>query len=283
MNKVIFCVLIGVIATGMSLAQSSAQASGSASQSGTVSIDQLGAKGQAGSTGGASGKASAGSMAGGEQVQAGSIIYAELDKSVDAKKAKVGDPVVAKVQQAVLSRGKVVAPKGSRILGHVTEVKARTKEQPQSQLGLAFDHIVLKDGTQIPVSMSIQAIGSGASAADLTQDTGASMGGPMSANPGMPGRSNTPGPIGGAAGTIDDVTRSPGSAAGTVADTAGSTTARAGASTAGHVSASSHGVIGMPDLTLSAAANTSTQGSVISSDKKNVKLDGGSELVLRVQ
>jgi len=283
MKKPIFCALIAVIAAGMSLAQTSAQASGSASQSGTVSIDQLGAKGQSRATADASGKAAGANAAAGGQVQAGSIIYAELDKSVDAKKAKVGDQVVAKVQQAVLSRGKVVAPKGSRIIGHVTEVKARTKEQAQSQLGLVFDHIVLKDGTQIPVSMTIQAIGAGRTAADLSQDNGALMGSPMSSNPGMPGRSNNPGAIGGAAGTIDDVTRGAANTAGTVADTAGATTARAGASTSAHVSASSHGVIGMPDLTLSGAANSSTQASVISSDKKNVKLDSGSELVLRVQ
>jgi hypothetical protein len=37
----------------------------------------------------------------------------------------------------------------------------------------------------------------------------------------------------------------------------------------------------MPDLSLSAAAKDSAQ--VITSDKKNVKLDSGSELVLRVQ
>jgi hypothetical protein len=282
MNKVIFCVLIGVIATGMSLAQSSAQASGSASQGGTVSVDQLGAQTQSGAAANASGKA-AGNTAGGDQVQAGSIIYAELDKSVDAKKAKVGDQVVAKVQQAVLSRGKVVAAKGSRIMGHVTQVKARTKDQPESELGLAFDHIVLKDGSQIPVSMTIQAIGSGRTTADLTQDTGPSMAGPMS-NPGAPGRpGNNTGVIGGAAGTVDDVTRSAGNTAGTVAETAGATTGQVGASTSTHVSASSHGVIGMPDLTLSAGANSSTQASVISSDKKNVKLDSGSELVLRVQ
>jgi hypothetical protein len=279
MKKILFGAVVCAITVGMSVAQNSAPASGSASQSGTVSVDQLGARQQSGTA--ANANAAAGASNTGGQVQAGSIIYAELDKSVDAKKAKVGDQVVAKVQQAVLSRGKVVAPKGSRIVGHVTQVKARTKDQAESALGLSFDQIVLKDGSKIPVSIGIQAISSGRTVSDLSQDAGASTAGPMSGNPGMPGHSN-PGAIGGAAGDVNDVTRGAGSAAGTVADTAGATTGQVGAGTSTHVSASSHGVIGIPDLSLSAGASDST-GAVITSSKRNVKLESGSELVLRVR
>jgi type IV secretory pathway VirB10-like protein len=37
----------------------------------------------------------------------------------------------------------VVIPKGSRLVGHVTEVKARSKDQATSVVGIAFDRAVL--------------------------------------------------------------------------------------------------------------------------------------------
>src|SRR5581483_1063326 len=89
-------------------------------------------------------------------VQSGSIIYAELSKSVDAKKAKSGDEIQAKAIQAVLSQGKVVIPKGSKIIGYVTQATPRTGDQQPSQLGILFDHAVLKDNTQVPLSISVQ-------------------------------------------------------------------------------------------------------------------------------
>ena len=45
---------------------------------------------------------------------------ATLNKSVDARHAKVGDQVTAKTTGAVKSDGKVVIPKGSTLVGHVT-------------------------------------------------------------------------------------------------------------------------------------------------------------------
>lgn len=47
------------------------------------------------------------------------------------------------------------------------------------------------------------------------------------------------------------------------------------------INANSHGVIGIPNLTLSPQTSP-TEGSVISSTRGNVKLDGGTLLVLRV-
>src|SRR5690348_334472 len=75
----------------------------------------------------------------GSQLQSGSLIYAELSKSIDSKKAKVGDPVVAKAIQAVLSHGKIVIPKNTKLLGRLTAAAAHTKDQPQARLGISFD------------------------------------------------------------------------------------------------------------------------------------------------
>ena len=100
------------------------------------------------------------------RIAPGSVIPVQLTKTVDAKKAKTGDPIVAKVtMDMTTSTGEVLVPKDTKVMGHITEAQARTKEQKESQLGIAFDHAILKDGTQIPVSFAIQAISNSRAAA----------------------------------------------------------------------------------------------------------------------
>src|SRR5947209_6384946 len=143
MRNIATLFFLGAGAPAMLLAQNSG--SGTAPQAGTVSIQQLGKAKAAEKT-----NSNAPTSVANERVQPGSIMYAELDKSLDAKKAKTGDAVVAKLQQPLLSKGQIIAPRGAKVIGHITQVQARSKEHPQSQLGVVFDHIVLKDGTQLP-------------------------------------------------------------------------------------------------------------------------------------
>src|SRR5579871_2270608 len=75
----------------------------------------------------------------------GTRIGAVLTKSVDAKKAKVGDEVEAKTLADVLARGAVAIPKNSKVIGHVTQVKPYAKGEA-SALSIQFDHAVLKNG-----------------------------------------------------------------------------------------------------------------------------------------
>ena len=65
----------------------------------------------------------------------------------------------------------MVIPRGSKIVGHVTEVKAREKGQAESAVGVVFDHAVLKDGSHMPLSLAVQAVGSGAAAAQAEDDS----------------------------------------------------------------------------------------------------------------
>jgi len=55
-----------------------------------------------------------------------------------------------------------------------------------------------------------------------------------------------------------------------------------GAAANGTLNATSRGVIGMQGLALNTAAAGSAQGSVISSNTQNVKLDGGTRMLLQV-
>ncbi|MBZ5530594.1 MAG: hypothetical protein LAO20_04115 [Acidobacteriia bacterium] len=83
------------------------------------------------------------------EVPSSPFFEAELTKSLDAKKAKVGDPVNAKVTAESKSNGKIVFPQGTKLVGHITEVQARTKDETESRLGIAFDKAILKNGGEV--------------------------------------------------------------------------------------------------------------------------------------
>jgi len=88
----------------------------------------------------------------------GSMLYAELSKTVDAKKAKAGDPVSAVLIADVLSHGKIVARRDSKLVGHVTEAQAHSKDTPESRLGIVFDKVLLKGGQEIPFVSVLMAL-----------------------------------------------------------------------------------------------------------------------------
>jgi len=80
---------------------------------------------------------------------AGTVIVAELTRPLDAKRLKVDDPVDCGVIQDLLFKGKIIIPRGAKVIGHVVEVTASNKIQPQSRLGLIFEKIVLKDKREL--------------------------------------------------------------------------------------------------------------------------------------
>jgi len=244
-------------------------------------------------------KSSSSGSSGGSSASAtltsGASLQAELTKPIDAKKAKPGDEVSAKLTQDVKSDGKVVIHKGTRLVGHVTEAQARTKEQANSTLGIAFDKAVLKGGEEVSFNSVIQAIAppvqpNVSTAADENANLGAAP--PMSGAP----RTGNGGPVGGvtsaAGGAVSGATGTvAGAATGAANDTVSGATRTAGGLTAqGNLTSASQGVIGLQGLALntptavagSGSASGSAQGSVISSTSRNVKLDSGTQMVLRV-
>jgi len=293
-NKTIVSFLLTVLLSAVCMAQSSAdvQAGGSASQNTSASADKSGA--QASSTGSAgaasqanvSGKHGNAQAASASQLQSGSTVQAELTKPVDVRKNKPGDEVIAKTTQDVKSDGKVVLPKGSKIVGKVTQAQARAKGQDESQLGIAFDHAILKDGSQMPMSFAIQAVGSSESAASAAAMNDSAM---MGSNAGGMARGSGSGAAGSRGGLVGGVGSTAGGVANTTGSVAGSTLhtgkvagANTGTNVAGGLTSTSQGVIGMPGMTLSSAASGSTTaGSMISSSSSNVRLDSGTRMLLR--
>ncbi len=91
-------------------------------------------------------------------IETGAMLYVELSKSLDAKKAKKGDAVTAQLVSDVLSHGKIVARRDSKLIGHITEAQPYSKEKPESRLGIVFEKVILKGGEEIPVSSVLMAL-----------------------------------------------------------------------------------------------------------------------------
>jgi hypothetical protein len=206
----------------------------------------------------------------------GSVIPVQLTKSVDAKKVKTGDEVMAKVTVDLKNTaGTVVVPKDTKVVGHVTEAQARGREQKESEVAIAFDRVVPKNGEPMQMPMSIQAIIAPPNS-NSTNASGSQSGNQATASyPQAGGSSSTsggrPGGMGGTTPTAS------------VPQTTGSVPAEApsGAQAQQPITGNTKGVVGIANLSLSTAADT-PQGSVVSSQKNNVKLDDGTFMLLRV-
>src|ERR1700730_16351297 len=88
---------------------------------------------------------------------AGTLINAELTSSLDSKKGKPGDAVNARTATDLKSTDRrTILPRGTKIIGHVTQASARSAGQPNSSLGLVFDKAILKNGQEIPLNAGVQ-------------------------------------------------------------------------------------------------------------------------------
>jgi hypothetical protein len=208
--------------------------------------------------------------AGPRRIAPGSVIPVQLTKTIDAKKAKPGDEVVAKVTMDLkTTSGEIMIPKDTKVMGHVTEAQARSKQQKESQVGIAFDRAVLKDG-EVSLPMSIQAVIAPPSS---------------NANSGGGGDQTTPASGGAPASSPMGSGHSPAGAGATQPQPQSPPTGSADAQSPGGpppaINGNTQGVVGISNLTLQPAQNP-TQGSVLSSEKNNVKVESGTMLLLRV-
>src|SRR5215470_14004974 len=84
---------------------------------------------------------------------AGTGIHAELNGGLDSKKTKEGDPINFHITEPVKSKDdRMILPRGTKLVGHVTEAKAKSKGAEESALGIAFDKAILKDGHEMPLN-----------------------------------------------------------------------------------------------------------------------------------
>lgn len=269
-------------------AQGGAQASASANSNASVQADKSGANASSNTSAATAARSGQGSGA----LSSGTTMNAALSQPVDAKKNKPGDPVIAKTTEATKSEGHVVIPKGSKLVGHVTECKQRNKEDKESAMGIVFDRAILKNGQEIPLNVAIHAIAAAQTAAassmgdeDLSAAGGAVGSARASGGGALGGVRST---AGAATGVVTNTAAAAGGVAGgtlnSTANAAGAARGAAGGlNAAGQLTSNSRGVFGLEGLNLNAVAANSTQGSLITSTSKNVHLDSGTQLLLVAQ
>jgi hypothetical protein len=222
-------------------------------------------------------------QAGPLRIAPGNVIPVQLTKTIDAKKAKTGDEVVAKVTMDLKNNsGDIIVPKDTAVIGRVTEVQARNKDQKESQLGIAFDQAKLKTGDmQMPMSIQAVIVLPSPNSTDSGNGAPAQAGG--SATP-----SASPSSMGGHAGSPASAPSQQSQPATT--DPIGGTNAQTSDNARPNITGKTEGVIGIPNLKLENTPQNSTQGqgalqeqgSLLSSDKNNVKLESGTLMLLRV-
>jgi hypothetical protein len=195
----------------------------------------------------------------------------QLTKSLDAKKVKAGDEVDARVTEDMKAgNGEVIVAKDTKVLGRVTEVQSRGKEQKESQIGITFDRAVMKNGSDVAVPMSVQAIISPTYLSGGDSNNGAADSGGASSS----GNAGGTAPAMGNGRSGAPQSSLPSSSGNGMADP----------SSAGPrqpITGSTQGVLGFQNLQLSNASDTK-QGSVVTSEKNNVKLESGTLLLLKV-
>ena len=171
----------------------------------------------------------------------------ELTKSLDSKKLKEGDTVTGRIAADLHMKDGTEIPRGSKVTGHVTEAKARSKGDPQSALGIIFDKISLPGGKEMAIKGEIQAVAPNPNAG--TQEPAASI------IPDLAGNDR-----GGNAGgtTPPPAPNSP-------------TTQQTGRPL---LNGQSKGVIGIHNLELG-------ENSVLISGGKNVSLDSGTQMICK--
>src|SRR5258708_11795446 len=201
MKRTGFVLVAGILFASLAAAQTQADAQAGAQAGGQTSVQAGKAQAQGSGSASAASSASAQNGQANASLGSGAAINAELTAPVDSKKAKPGDPVAGRTTEPTKSNGKTVIPKGSKLVGHVTQASARAKGDSESALGIVFDKAILKNGQEVPLNVAIQALASAQSAATANAGNDLSAGGGAGGYAGGSGRAAGGGALGGVTST----------------------------------------------------------------------------------
>jgi hypothetical protein len=237
-----------------------------------------------------------------------SAVTCELDGKLDSKSARVGDPVVLKTMDKVVTSDGTVIPRGSRLVGHVTEVQAYDPVHGPARIAIAFDHAELKNGRSIAIYTLIGGVvPSGGAINDLQSRESREDDGGGGGMMGMPVAGGVMANGGRKSATNADIGDGPGSATSQIdraSDTAvgewkrdqtnqasnsgstGSTTAQGGggvnAGTGAHAVAAARAVPHTTQIPGVLLAGNSSSSGVLLSLIRNLQFESGTEIQLGV-
>lgn len=236
---------------------------GSAAEAGSISRSATATSGNLNETGAAA--ARSGHLAG--SASQATDLSAELTKSIDSKHASVGDLVEAKTTSKALLANGTKLPKGTHLIGHVTEVSRETRHHKNAQLAFAFDHAVLHNGREVPIHAVLRSVSAPAPLnASGAFDGDGAMNSPVMAGGGAArGRGGLlgggGGVVGGGSALAGGALRTGGNAAGGTVNSLSSTAAGANATAAGEMNAATRA--GNRNLAGNLGAGTSAGGQLI--------------------
>ena len=211
-------------------------------------------------------------------IESGTRLAAQLQNTLDARKARVGDQVVLKTTESIKSNGHAVVKKGALLLGHVTAVEQKTKATGASQVGLLFDRLDSGSLT-VPITATISSITQARTQAQTSDDDLFAPSSTMSRSSATTQRSSGSsggrggGLLGGVTNTVGGVVNG---ATSTVGATAGSATGTVAQTTSGLGQS-------LGGIQISESSSTSAQGSsLLTLQGRNLHLEKGTTFNLVV-
>jgi hypothetical protein len=91
----------------------------------------------------------------------GTQLTARLASQLDSGQVQVGDPVTMDVLEDLKIENAIAIPRGSIVMGHVTNAKGARKMGRGGQLDISFETVTAGDGTRVPISGGTFAKGKG--------------------------------------------------------------------------------------------------------------------------
>jgi hypothetical protein len=117
-------------------------------------------------------------------------VTGELEGKLDSKSAKQGDSVIVKTKENVTFPGGSEIPKGSKLVGHVTNVQARGEGKENSQIAIQFDRAETKDGKNLAIESVIKSVSP--AGGDSSMNSAPGNYGASPSSPGVPSGSASP-------------------------------------------------------------------------------------------
>jgi len=213
------------------------------------------------------------------------LITGELQDKLDSTSAKAGDSVVLKTREDVKTPNGTEIPKGSKLMGHVTNVRPRSEAAENAQITLQFDRAELKDGQSLPIESVLESV-EPSSGESMMNNNDAGMAS-MQPSRGAAGVTNPPSPNNGTA-SQNPANDRPGLAPGTTAQTPDQSAA-ANMPAPGSIVARSGNVAirttSVPGVLLANNINGqpfSNASGMLLGARRDIKLDGGTQMVVAV-
>jgi hypothetical protein len=228
-------------------------------------------------------------------------VQTELTSRLDSRDAAVGQEVTAKTMQTAKLADGTTLPKGTKLVGHVTQVRASNKDQPYAMLAMTFDRAELKNGQSVALRSVIRTVAppvtATVSATAVDRMMAEEQAGPGSAG-GMGPGSARGGPGMGGGGVAGGTARGGGQTAGGVGQADGPTiggaarethslpeatagTAGGAVTQAGETVSTAPRATGLPGVVLATSATADVSGTLMASGR-NISLDSGTQITLGV-